>query len=59
MAKILLKFFALSLISLIVIIFYLTYYGVETDRFDEIIKKKANEFNYYAKLATTYLCETY
>ena len=50
MAKILLKFFALSLISLIVIIFYLTYYGVETDRFDEIIKKKANEFNYYAKL---------
>ena len=43
MFKFFLKFLALLLISVISIIVYLSYFGVETNRFDRLIKSKANE----------------
>ena len=50
MGKFLLKFF----ISVLVIVFsftiYLSYFGMETDKFDAIIKKKANKVNQNVKL---------
>jgi hypothetical protein len=50
MFKFFLRFLALLLISVISIIVYLSYFGVETDRFDRLIKSKANEVNQYIKL---------
>jgi len=50
MGKFLLKFFFVLSISIILIIFYLSYFGIETDKFDDLIKEKANEVSRYAKL---------
>ena len=45
MVKFLSKFLLLLLIIAITIIVYLSYFGFETDRFDGLIKNKANEVN--------------
>ena len=50
MYKILLKIISLFLFILISALIFLTYFGFETDRFDNLIKKKTNEFNRYVKL---------
>ena len=50
MGKFLLKFFIILTVLLFSIIIYLAYFGIETDRFDKLIKQKANETNNYAKL---------
>ena len=44
------KFFILILISIISAVIYLSYFGIETDRFDGLIKSKANEVNQHVKL---------
>ena len=50
MAKLFLRFLFLLLIIVISIIIYLSYSGVETDRFDGLIKSKANEVNQNVQL---------
>ena len=50
MGKLFTKFLLLLLFSLAFIIIYLSYFGIETDKFDSIIKTKANEAYKYAKL---------
>ena len=50
MGKFLLKYFIFSLIFLFLIIIYLAYFGIETDKFDQLIKQKVNESNRYAEL---------
>jgi len=49
-SKFLYRFFLIALISGISGIIFLTYYGIETDKFDSLIKNKANEVNKYVKL---------
>ena len=48
------KFLSRFLILLLIIIFssaiYLSYFGIETDKFDTLIKTKANEVNQNIKL---------
>ena len=50
MGKFLLNFFLIVLITLISIVIFLTYIGLETDKFDNIIKNKTNEINRNVKL---------
>ena len=50
MAKFFSRFLLLLLISAIFIIVYLSHFGIETDRFDGLIKTKANEVNRQVKL---------
>ena len=50
MGKFLLRFFLLLLITSISSIIYLSYFGIETDKFDGLIKNKANEVNQNVKL---------
>ena len=50
MSKFLSKFFILVLFILATAIIFLTYFGLETDRFDSLIKSKSNEVNEYVKL---------
>ena len=47
MIKFFLKFFLIVLIVSISAIIFLSYFGIETDKFDGIIKSKANEVNRY------------
>ena len=47
MGKFLLKSFIFFLTLLFSIAVYLAYFGIETDRFDQSIKQKANESNRY------------
>ena len=49
MGKFILKFFIVFLILLFSIAVYLAYFGIETDRFDQSIKQKANESNRYVE----------
>ena len=48
------KFFSkvlfLFLITIVLFAIYLTYFGLKTDKFDNLIKSKANEVNRYVKL---------
>ena len=44
------RFILLLLVSITFIIIYLSYFGIETDRFDSLIKEKANEVSRYVKL---------
>ena len=48
------KFFLRTFIILLVIIFssilYLSFFGIETDKFDSLIKEKANQINKHVKL---------
>ena len=50
MGKFFSRFFLLILIIIISIIIYLSYFGVNTDKFDDLIKNKANEVNRYVKI---------
>ncbi len=50
MIKYLFKFFLILLTTSIFIAIYLSYLGIETDRFDSLIKNKTNESNQYVKL---------
>ena len=50
MGKFLVKFFILLLIIITLLIIYLSYFGIKTDKFDNLIKNKANEVNQYIKL---------
>ena len=45
MAKFFFRFLFVLLISLIFTIIYLSYFGLETNKFDSLIKSKANEVN--------------
>ena len=50
MGKFILRFFLLSLVVITLMAIFLTYFGFETDRFNVLIKNKANEINQYTKL---------
>ena len=50
MSKFFLRFFVILLIVVASAIIFLSYFGLETDRFDGLIKGKANEVNRYVKL---------
>jgi len=50
MSKFLLRFFVFALVIISIFVIYLSYFGIETDKFDTIIKKRANEVNRNVKL---------
>ena len=50
MNRFLLKFFILLLVIIFSFTIYLSYFGIETDKFDTLIKEKANEINQNVKL---------
>ena len=50
MGKFLLRFFILLLVAITIVVIYLSYFGIETNKFDGFIKNKANEVNKYVKL---------
>ena len=50
MTKFFSRFIFLLLISITSIIIYLSYFGLETDKFDNLIKDKANAIYRYTKL---------
>ena len=50
MSKFFFRFFLLILIIAVSAIIFLSYFGVETDKFDGLIKGKANEVNRYIKI---------
>ena len=50
MAKFLLRFFLLILLATIIIIIFLSYIGLETEKFNDLIKNKANEAHQQVKL---------
>ena len=50
MAKFFLRLCLLLLIIIASLIIYLTYFGVKTDKFDDLIKNKVNKVNQYVKL---------
>ena len=50
MGKFFFRFFLLLIIIIFSLIIYLSYFGVKTDKFDNLIKSKANEVNQHVKL---------
>ena len=50
MSKFFLRFFLPVLIVLVFVTIFLSYFGLETDKFDSLIKNKSNEINQYVKL---------
>ncbi len=50
MGKFFLRFFVIIFILAISIIFFLSYIGLETNKFNDLIKSKANETHQYVKL---------
>ena len=50
MFRFFLKFFLTIFALVFFLIAFLSYYGIETSRFDSLIKEKANKVNTYAKL---------
>ena len=50
MTKFILRIAILLIIILTGLIAYLSYFGLETDKFDDLIKKKANEVNQNVQL---------
>ena len=50
MSKFLLRFFLIFLISITTLIIFLNFFGLETGKFDSLIKKKSNEVNKYIKV---------
>jgi len=50
MGKFLLRFFILLLVIIFSFALYLSYFGIETEKFDDLIKDKANEVNQNVKL---------
>ena len=51
MSKFFLKFLVIILIVFGLTIVFLSYFGIETDKFDKLIKTKANEINQHVKLS--------
>ena len=45
MGKFVLRFLVLLLVIFFSIIIYLSYFGIETDKFDVLIKEKVNKIN--------------
>jgi len=50
MFKFLLKFLISLFLIILLILIYLSYFGIETNKFDSLIKSKANEVSRYIKL---------
>ena len=50
MIKFLLKFLFLLFVFLILVTVYISFFGIETDKFNNLIKEKANKVNRYVKL---------
>ena len=50
MNKFFLRFFLIVLITISFLIIFLIYYGLETNKFNYLIKNKANEVNQHIKL---------
>ncbi len=50
MGKFFLRFFLIILIIIVSVVLFLTYFGLETDRFDNLIKNETNEINQNIKL---------
>ncbi len=50
MVRIFLKFFLAIFIIIFFSAIFLSYFGLETDRFDKLIKDKVNEVNKYVKI---------
>ena len=50
MGKFFSRFLLLLLITVVSLIIYLSYFGINTDKFDDLIKNKANEVNQNVKL---------
>jgi len=50
MGKFILRFFLIVLIAIVSVVIFLTYFGLETDKFDNLIKNKTNEINQNVKL---------
>ena len=50
MGKFFLRFFLLLLITTFSLIIYLSYFGIETDKFDHLIKNKVNKVQQHVKL---------
>ena len=50
MGKFFSRFLLLFLVTVVSLIIYLSYFGINTDKFDDLIKNKANEVNQYIKL---------
>ena len=50
MVKFFLRFFLIVLIVNVSVVIFLTYFGLETDRLDNLIKNKTNEINQNVKL---------
>jgi len=50
MSKLVIRFFLFFLISIVLTIAYLSYFGLVTNKFDDLIKKKANERNQNVQL---------
>ena len=50
MGKIFLKIFIILLVIFFSFKFYLSFFGIETNKFDALIKEKANEVNENVKL---------
>ena len=50
MGKFFLRLFVLLLITIVSSTIYLSYFGINTDKFDDLIKTKANEVNRNVRL---------
>ena len=50
MSKFFFRSFLIVLIVVVSVIIFLSYFGIETNKFDGLIKSKANEVNQYTKL---------
>jgi len=50
MGKFFIRFFLIALIVIVSLVIFLTYFGLETDRFDNLIKNKTNEISHNIRL---------
>ena len=50
MGNFFLRFFLIVLIVIVSVVVFLSYFGLETDRFDNLIKNRTNEINQNIKL---------
>ena len=50
MGKFFIRFFLVVLLAVVSLVIFLTYFGLETDRFDNLIKNRTNEINQNIKL---------
>ena len=50
MGKFLLRFLTLLLVFIFLFTIYLSYFGLETSKFDDLIKEKANQVNQNVRL---------